>query len=406
MKKFLDQPIVTISKESYLTLIVIVMPVLNFLSGINIDIYAPSMPSIATYFNVSILVMKNTITATILGWAFGAIVFGALIDAIGRKKTLFYGMFLYMLASGFALYCQNIDQLMLIRFLQGFTVVSVTVGCRALILDNFTGHHYNIAIIYTFIGFGMGHVFGPFIGGVLQYYFGWKANFAALFILTLFLTLMLIFFVKESIPERQSLNLKDIGGRYLTVLRHKKIIAGVIILGLTQIQMLLYPTIGPFIVEGFLHYNALVYGNTALIVGGGYLAGNLINRGLLKYISLKKSCYAAYIILLLAVALSYLFTLFSSLNLVTLLVPMILINISSGLIFSNVMASNLKQFPSSAGITMAIQISLLAVVTTIGIFIANDISITSLLSLSIIYSILAGLTLLIFFGSYRKLVMD
>ena len=46
MRHYLDHPIITLDKQLYLSLIIILMPILNFLGGINIDIYSPSMPAI------------------------------------------------------------------------------------------------------------------------------------------------------------------------------------------------------------------------------------------------------------------------------------------------------------------------------------------------------------------------
>ena len=44
-----------------LTLIVVLAPLLNFLSGINIDMYSPSMPAITRYFDTTTIATKNTI---------------------------------------------------------------------------------------------------------------------------------------------------------------------------------------------------------------------------------------------------------------------------------------------------------------------------------------------------------
>ena len=99
MKKYLDQPIIPIKDNTYLTLIMILAPLLNFLSGINIDMYAPSMPSIARYYSISTAIAKNTISITVLGVSIGCLLFGALLDSIGRKRSIILGLFLYTLAS-------------------------------------------------------------------------------------------------------------------------------------------------------------------------------------------------------------------------------------------------------------------------------------------------------------------
>jgi len=87
MKKYLNYPIVNLKSETYLTLIVLLAPLLYFLSGINVDIYSPSMPTIASYFHASIVATKNTISITVLGWAIGGLTFGILIDFKTASST-------------------------------------------------------------------------------------------------------------------------------------------------------------------------------------------------------------------------------------------------------------------------------------------------------------------------------
>ncbi len=403
MKKFLDDPVIKLNKSAYLSFIVILAPLLNFLAGINVDIYSPSMPSIADYFNSSVMAIKNTISITLLGWTFGALLFGILIDSIGRKKVLVPTLLIYIIACAWTPWCHTIDQLMLARFIQGFAISSITVGCRALVIDNITGPRYQIAILYLSIGYGSGPIIGPFIGGILQHTFGWQANFVALTVIAAFLTLFLFLFVKESIPQKQPLIITHIFSRSLSVIAHKKFMAGVIISGLIQIQLMLYPTLGPFIVENVLHKTAITYGNTALVVGAFYLIGATINRMLLRYIQPKKVCYVGYLILVVALLVAFIFTVFCELSLLSIMLPIILMCISAGLVFSNIMGANLKQFPESAGVSMAIQASILLLIASLGIFIISHVNITNLFQLLWIYLILILLEIFIFFFVYKNI---
>ncbi len=402
MSTIIDNPIIKTKLNLYLTLVVIIAPLLNFLSGINIDMYAPSMPSIAQYFSISAMLTKNTVSITILGMAVGCIVFGALIDSIGRKSILLVGIFCYMIASFAAPWAHTITALMIVRFMQGVMISTVTIGCRALVIDNITGKRYAIAILYTAIAYGLGPIVGPFIGGIIQHFFGWKANFVVLGIVGGFLLILILLFIKESLPKRQSLKLMAIAKNYGRVLKHKQFIAGVIICGLAQIELMLYPTLGPFIVENVLHYSVLMYGNTALIVGAGYLTGALTNRFLLHYFSSKNICYFGCAGFVLALIISYVFTISLNFNLVTIMIPIILISLSVGFIFPNIMGANLKRFPHNAGVAMATQTTLLAFVAALGIFIINYFHISQLIDLSVIYTILIFLQLFIFFFIYQK----
>lgn len=405
MKKYLNYPIVNLKSETYLTLIIFLSPLLYFLSGINVDIYSPSMPTIASYFHASIVATKNTISMTILGWAIGGLTFGILIDSIGRKKVLLFGMFLYVIFSAVAPFCESIREIMLVRFIQGFSISSI-VGARVLILDLFTGRRYMIAILYTSLGYGLGPIVGPFIGGLLQYYFDWQANFIALAIVSFIILFLLFVFVKESIVVRHPLKFQSIIKRCASVFTHKKFMIGAIIGGITQIQLMLYPTIGPFIVEKTLHQTVLVYGNSALMVGAAYLTGNLINRFMQKYLSPKHICDVGFLILIIATAISFLFSFISTLELTTVMLPIFLTSMSAGFIFPNVLGANLKQFAHTPGIAMAVQSSVLLLAASAGIFLISHVPVKILFELAMILGVMGVAELLLFYGYYRSVFLE
>src|SRR3990167_10202500 len=179
MQNFLNKGFITIKPEKYLKLLILLVPLLNFLPGFTFDLYTPSMPALAHYFNTSIALIKNTVTATLIGFAIGGFINCILLDEFGRRRIILLGLILYIIASIAAIFCHTITQLLIIRFIQGFTAACFTIGCRTIIIDNFKGHQFNIAMLYTSLAYGMGPIIGPFFGGILQHHVGWKANFIA-----------------------------------------------------------------------------------------------------------------------------------------------------------------------------------------------------------------------------------
>lgn len=402
MKQYLDDPIIPLKHETYLTAILFLSPFLYFLSGINIDLYSPSMPTIATYFHATITATKNTITMSLFGWAIGAFTFGILIDSIGRKKVLVFGLFFYVIASYLAIFCNNIHELSLIRFIQGFAMASV-IGARILIVDLFKDKRYTIGMLYTSIGYGIGPIIGPFFGGLLQYCFDWQANFYVLTLVSAIILLLLVLFIKETIPQRHPLRFFHVMHRCVSVVSHKKFMTGAVLGGLMQIQLILYPTLGPFIVERVLHQTVLAYGNSALIVGGSYLVGNLCGRFFLGYLSPKKICSIGFCILIFGLIVSFLFASLKIFDITTLVLPIFITCMGAGLIFPMVLSANLKEFSHTAGIAMAIQSSGLLLMSAIGIFFISQIKIDGLLQFSYILLGIAILEIVLFFGYYRKI---
>ncbi len=406
MKKYLHEAIIKVDSHKYLVTILFLAPLMNFLAGISIDIYSPSMPAITSHFHTTITVTKNTVSITLLGWALGALIFGILLDSLGRKIILTLSISAFVIASLLAPLCHTIHQLMLVRLIQGFTVSAITIGCRTLVSDTIKGPRFAIAMVYISIGYGSGPIIGPFIGGLLQHYIGWQANFIALSVLGAIILFALVTFTEESIPQRQPLVIKHIANRFTSMLKHKRFVAGIFICAIGQIQLLLYPTLGPFIVEETLKKSALVYGDTALIVGGSFLTGALLSRLLLKHISPKNICYIGYAVLSTGLIMSYWFMIAYKVSLLTVMLPNIFFCTSYGLVSANLLGENLKQFPNSAGIAMAIQATLVLSIATAGTFVINSTHIAHLSQLSLLYSILALLQIATFFLYYRKIFKE
>src|SRR3990167_7747465 len=143
MKNFLNKSIFTKNSENYLKLLIIIVPLLNFLPGFTFDLYTPSMPALAHYYLTSVSIIKNTVAATLIGFAIGGFINGILLDVFGRRRIILLGLVLYIIASVSAIFCHSIEQLLIIRFIQGFLAASFTIGCRAIVIDTFKGHQFN-----------------------------------------------------------------------------------------------------------------------------------------------------------------------------------------------------------------------------------------------------------------------
>ena len=208
--------------------------------------------------------------------------------------------------------------------------------------------------------------------------------------------------IDESISEKQPLFINKIFLNYLNILKNKSFVAGVFVVTLSNIELMLYPTIGPFIVENKMHFSAGIYGETALIVSTGYLSGTLLCRYLLRFMSSENIYRVAFFILLSAVLIAWIFYFVASLNLWTLLPPMIMLNITVGLITPNIIGANLKLMPNCAGIAMAIQVAMWAFLTAVGIFIVSHATMNNLFHLAMMYFIFVFLQWVVYFQWYRR----
>ncbi|EHL31085.1 MFS transporter [Legionella drancourtii] len=396
-----DSVLLIKNQKIYLNFIMVIAPLMNFFSSICFDLYAPSMPAIATHLSVSTHLMKNTITMTMVGFAIGSLIFGVFIDCYGRRKTLIPSMFAFIIVSSFAPFVTSITQLMIIRFFQGMFTAACSIGSRAIIVDYFTGQRFIIAILYTTVAYGFGLMVAPFFGGYLQYYFGWQANFYAYIIVAFFIGLVLFLFLRESLPPANNRSLLKTVKSYGQVLKHRTLLAGIIILGIVLVEQLIYPTIGVFLVQVNLAYSPIIYGYSALAIGCSYLVGTLINRLLLPKFSPGILVNFGFIIMTTATALQLVLALWCELNLWTLALPIMLFNIGLGFIFGNIIGFCLRIFPENAGINLAIQTCYLMLISAAGVFAISSFKIDSVLPVSLIYVILVLIQFMLFKGGIR-----
>ncbi len=395
------KPFTNIENERYLNLIIILIPLMNFLSGISIDLYAPSMPAIAVYFNTSALAVKNTITALILGFGLGSVIFGVLFDAIGRREVILSSLALFIITSLVAPFCHSITQLLIVRFMQGLAVSVVSIGSRTLVVDHFSGHRYLVAMLYTSLAYGSGPVIGPFIGGYLQYHFGWQANFYAYAFFALAIFIMFLVYIHESLPQTKRVPIIHAIGSYKTIVSNPLFIICATVNGAVWVEQLLYPLVGPFLVQTQLGYSPITYGNSALLAGLSYVLGTLSNRLLLKSMTAKQSVALGLALSLLALVIQLVFALTIGLNLWTLVLPVVIMGFSTGFIFPNILSLCMRIFPHNAGVAAAAQTCLLMLATAIGTTVISVINIHRLIDLFWLYLILIVLQC-IAFTTYLK----
>ncbi len=392
------------ASKKYLQYLMIIVPILGFLSGIGTNLYAPSLPAIANHMQISVMLAKNTITIAMFGIAVGCLFFGALMDVVGRKKVIVFGLLIFMVVSFLACFADNIVQFMIIRFIQGVMISTAAIGSRTLLMDNFTGKQLTIAMLYTSIAYGLGPIIGPFVGGILQHYFFWQANFIAYGVYSFILFLLICFGVRDRYIADEAFHFKTIFKNYVQVLCHREFLAGMVILGGVLFFQLLFAVVGPFVVQEELGYSSIVYGNLSLCIGTAYLLGTLMNRFLIHRYSTQIIMVMGLVIIMLGCLLQLGFGLCLPLSLFTLVVPIGVIVFGCGFIFANVVAASLQLFPKKRGSASAVQVSSLVLIGSLIIYGISHVQISVVLQLFPFVLTVVLVQTLLFVFSFRKIL--
>ena len=105
------------------------------LNPVAVDTFLPAMPAIAKAMEIDPGTLGITLGIFTVGTGFGQIIFGPISDRFGRKLVIIFGLSLYVLAALIASYAANIEELSLIRFIQGIGAASGRIIGVAVVRD-------------------------------------------------------------------------------------------------------------------------------------------------------------------------------------------------------------------------------------------------------------------------------
>lgn len=105
------------------------------LGPLSMDAYLPAIPAMARDFGVSIVSLNNTLSVFLVGYAFGQFFGGSFSDQIGRKRIGYVGLSVYVCATFAIALAHNVEQMLVLRFLQAIGGGFSTVICMASVRD-------------------------------------------------------------------------------------------------------------------------------------------------------------------------------------------------------------------------------------------------------------------------------
>ena len=158
-------------------MLVAFLGILHALAPLSNDLLVPSLPLVARGVRAGDGDIQLAMTAVLIGFAAGQVVYGPLSDRFGRRPLLCFGLVLYALASILCAGSTNLGELLAGRLLQGLGGAAGLVLARAIILDRWTGAEASrVLSLVAAITFMM-PVCAPLIGGYLAWVAHWPLVF-------------------------------------------------------------------------------------------------------------------------------------------------------------------------------------------------------------------------------------
>ena len=167
------------------------------LDGMDIALMGFIAPSLKAAWGVSNHQLGVVISAALIGLALGAMVAGPLADRYGRRLLIILSVFFFGLWTLATALAQNVEQMMLFRFLTGLGLGAAMPNVGTLVAEYAPERRRSFIITVVFCGFTFGAASGGFAASWLLPRYNWHA----VMVLGGVLPLLVLPFLLRGLPE-------------------------------------------------------------------------------------------------------------------------------------------------------------------------------------------------------------
>jgi DHA1 family bicyclomycin/chloramphenicol resistance-like MFS transporter len=324
---------------------------LTAVGPLSTDMYLPSLPDIARDLGASTPLVQFTLSAYLIGFACGQIVYGPISDRHGRKPVLLAAVALFTFGTLVCMVSTSIEMLIVARTLQALGGSGAVVVTRAIVRDLYSGARAGRELSLIGSVMALAPVVAPIGGGVLQTAFGWRSIFIVLAVAGAAAFVV----VWRSLPETLAKRAAEAASAS-SMVRSYRIVAGnrvyLAYLGLGSLSyagLFAWISGASFVLQNLYGLTPFVFGCVFAVGSLGYLAGSTIAARLVSRFGLggMSGIGAAALALggLLA-CLSIALGLTSSLSLV---LPVAVFLAGLGMVLPQSIAGAITPFPERAG---------------------------------------------------------
>lgn len=172
-----------------------------------IDMYLASLPEMARDFGTGYPQVQLTLTVFLLAMGAGQLLFGPLVDALGRRRPLLAGLLVFTLTSLAAAAANSLEALLLARLIQGLASALTLVVIMSMVRDVADGARAAQIFALLMTIEGLAPILAPALGGVVDAAWGWRAIMLVLGGLGLLTLLNSALVLGETLPVAQRVRL-------------------------------------------------------------------------------------------------------------------------------------------------------------------------------------------------------
>ena len=368
-----------ITKKKYIKLILI-LGWLTALGPFSIDMYLPGFAGIAKDLNTSVANVSMTLSSYFIGISAGQLLYGPLLDRFGRKRPLFIGLIVYILASLGCVFVTDIDTFIGLRFVQAVGSCAATVASVSMVRDLFPVKDIPKVFSMLMLVVGLSPMLAPTIGGYITADYGWHTVFFILMcmgIVILFASQIVL--PNTYLPDTSiSLKPRPIITNFIKIIKEPQFYTYAFAGAIAFSGLFTYVAASPIVFMDIFKVDAKTYGWIFAFMSLSFISASQVNSLLLRKFKSEQMIFGALISQTFIVILFLILSINDLLDLYGTIIMLFLFLACLGISNPNTAGLTLAPFARNAGsasaLMGAIQLGLGAFVSfAVGIFVDNSV---------------------------------
>jgi len=253
-----------------------ILIVITMTAQIALNIILPSLAGLEKVFETSYGVVSLTLTLYLVGMAVGQLAYGTMSDRFGRRPIVLSGLVIFNIGTVICLAAPSIEVLIFGRVVQAVGGCAGMVMGRAMVRDISDSNRAAAMIAYLTMAVVVVPTLAPLIGGYLDVWYGWWANFVFVLIVGLLTVVAALALAHETLPpeKRHEMEFIHLFQAFAALLRNPMFNGYALQVGFNTGAYFAFLGAAPKILIDFMGGTAEQLGIYYVYVSGIYILGN------------------------------------------------------------------------------------------------------------------------------------
>ena len=277
----------TLSHRRGNTFIILLLGALSVITPFAVDMYLPAFSLIAGEFKTTTSIISLSLSTYFIGFALGQILYGPLLDRFGRKRPLYFGLAIYVLASVGCAQAHDIRAFIVFRLIQALGGCAAQVASIAMVRDFFPVKQSAKIFSLLFLIIGVSPLLAPTVGSAIMSGLGWRWIFTLLGCNAFAILALTFFLLPEGHTPDPSISLrpKPIVQSFLAILTQPQFVIYALAGAFSFAGLFAYVAGSPLIFMDGFHLGTKAFGMVFATLTMGFIGGNQVNVFLLRKFS-------------------------------------------------------------------------------------------------------------------------